>query len=71
MVGHPGEDGRVSDPARTHDVTVFGATGFVGRLLAAYLAGAAPAKKAAAPIKVTGSKATARKVAKKAATKKA
>lgn len=33
----------MSDPARTHDLTVFGATGFVGRLLAAYLAGAAPA----------------------------
>jgi short subunit dehydrogenase-like uncharacterized protein len=43
VVGRPGEDGRVSDPARTHDLTVFGATGFVGRLLAAYLAGAAPA----------------------------
>ena len=42
MVGHPGEDGRVSDPARTHDLVVYGATGFVGRLLAAYLAGAAP-----------------------------
>jgi short subunit dehydrogenase-like uncharacterized protein len=33
----------VSDPARTHDLVVYGATGFVGRLLAAYLAGAAPA----------------------------
>ena len=33
----------MSDPARTHDITVFGATGCVGRLLAAYLAGAAPA----------------------------
>jgi short subunit dehydrogenase-like uncharacterized protein len=33
----------VSDPARTHDLAVYGATGFVGRLLAAYLAGAAPA----------------------------
>jgi short subunit dehydrogenase-like uncharacterized protein len=33
----------VSDPARMHDITVYGATGFVGRLLAAYLAGAAPA----------------------------
>jgi short subunit dehydrogenase-like uncharacterized protein len=32
----------VSDPARTHDLAVYGATGFVGRLLAAYLAGAAP-----------------------------
>ncbi len=29
--------------ARAHDVVVFGATGFVGRLTAAYLAGAAPA----------------------------
>jgi short subunit dehydrogenase-like uncharacterized protein len=29
--------------ARTHDLVVFGATGFVGRLLAAYLAEAAPA----------------------------
>jgi short subunit dehydrogenase-like uncharacterized protein len=28
----------VSDPARTHDLVVYGATGFVGRLLAAYLA---------------------------------
>jgi short subunit dehydrogenase-like uncharacterized protein len=33
----------VSDPARTHDLVVYGATGFVGRLLAAYLAGSAPA----------------------------
>jgi short subunit dehydrogenase-like uncharacterized protein len=33
----------VSDPARTHDLVVYGATGFVGRLLAAYLADAAPA----------------------------
>ncbi|WP_448609154.1 saccharopine dehydrogenase family protein [Geodermatophilus sp. URMC 60] len=33
----------MSDPARTHDVVVYGATGFVGRLLAAYLARAAPA----------------------------
>ncbi len=33
----------MSDPARTHDLVVYGATGFVGRLLAAYLAGAAPA----------------------------
>jgi short subunit dehydrogenase-like uncharacterized protein len=33
----------VSDPARTHDLVVYGATGFVGRLLAAYLAAAAPA----------------------------
>ncbi|ADB74727.1 saccharopine dehydrogenase family protein [Geodermatophilus obscurus] len=32
----------MSDPARTHDLVVYGATGFVGRLLAAYLAGAAP-----------------------------
>ena len=29
--------------ARTHDLVVFGATGFVGRLLAAYLADSAPA----------------------------
>ncbi|HYF24487.1 MAG TPA: saccharopine dehydrogenase, partial [Baekduia sp.] len=28
---------------RRHDVVVFGATGFVGKLTAAYLAGAAPA----------------------------
>jgi short subunit dehydrogenase-like uncharacterized protein len=33
----------VSDPARTHDLVVYGATGFVGRLLAAYLADAVPA----------------------------
>jgi short subunit dehydrogenase-like uncharacterized protein len=33
----------VSDPARTYDLVVYGATGFVGRLLAAYLAEAAPA----------------------------
>ena len=33
----------MSDPARTHDLVVYGATGFVGRLLAAYLADAAPA----------------------------
>jgi short subunit dehydrogenase-like uncharacterized protein len=33
----------VADPARTHDLVVYGATGFVGRLLAAYLADAAPA----------------------------
>jgi short subunit dehydrogenase-like uncharacterized protein len=33
----------VADPARTHDLVVFGATGFVGRLLAAYLAESAPA----------------------------
>ena len=33
----------MSDPARTHDLVVYGATGFVGRLLAAYIAGAAPA----------------------------
>ncbi|MGR6964945.1 saccharopine dehydrogenase family protein [Geodermatophilus sp. URMC 61] len=32
----------MSDPARTHDLVVYGATGFAGRLLAAYLAGAAP-----------------------------
>jgi short subunit dehydrogenase-like uncharacterized protein len=32
----------VSDPARMHDLVVYGATGFVGRLLAAHLAGAAP-----------------------------
>ncbi|SHN77206.1 Uncharacterized conserved protein [Geodermatophilus obscurus] len=31
------------DAARTYDLVVYGATGFVGRLLAAYLAGAAPA----------------------------
>lgn len=30
-------------PDRTYDVVVFGATGFVGKLTAAYLAGAAPA----------------------------
>ncbi len=28
---------------REHDIVVFGATGFVGKLTAAYLAGAAPA----------------------------
>ncbi|WP_100498088.1 saccharopine dehydrogenase family protein [Geodermatophilus chilensis] len=33
----------MADPARTHDLVVYGATGFVGRLLAAYLADAAPA----------------------------
>jgi short subunit dehydrogenase-like uncharacterized protein len=33
----------VSDPARTHELVVYGATGFVGRLLAAYRADAAPA----------------------------
>ena len=33
----------VAASARTHDVVVFGATGFVGRLTAAYLAEAAPA----------------------------
>jgi short subunit dehydrogenase-like uncharacterized protein len=33
----------VSDAARTHDVAVYGATGFVGRLLAAHLAEHAPA----------------------------
>jgi short subunit dehydrogenase-like uncharacterized protein len=33
----------VADPARTHDLVVYGATGFVGRLLGSYLAGAAPA----------------------------
>ncbi|TFV59311.1 enoyl-ACP reductase [Geodermatophilus sp. DF01-2] len=33
----------MADTARTHDLVVYGATGFVGRLLAAYLAGAAPA----------------------------
>jgi short subunit dehydrogenase-like uncharacterized protein len=33
----------VSDPARTHQLVVYGATGFVGRLLAAHLAAAAPA----------------------------
>ncbi|MGY1680382.1 saccharopine dehydrogenase family protein [Geodermatophilus sp. SYSU D01176] len=32
----------MSDPARTHDLVVYGATGFVGRLFAGYLAGAAP-----------------------------
>jgi short subunit dehydrogenase-like uncharacterized protein len=32
----------VSDPARTHDLVVYGATGFVGRLLASYLSVAAP-----------------------------
>ena len=32
------------DPARDHDLVVFGATGFVGRLLAAYLAEHAPAE---------------------------
>jgi short subunit dehydrogenase-like uncharacterized protein len=42
-LGVPGEDGPVPDPARTHDLVVYGATGFVGRLLAAYLAQAAPA----------------------------
>jgi short subunit dehydrogenase-like uncharacterized protein len=33
----------VSESARTHDLVVYGATGFVGRLLAGYLAGHAPA----------------------------
>ena len=33
----------MSDPARTHDLVVYGATGFVGRLLASHLARAAPA----------------------------
>lgn len=33
----------MADNARTHDLVVFGASGFVGRLLAAYLAGHAPA----------------------------
>jgi short subunit dehydrogenase-like uncharacterized protein len=33
----------VADPARTHDLVVYGATGFVGRLLGSHLAGAAPA----------------------------
>jgi short subunit dehydrogenase-like uncharacterized protein len=33
----------VADPARTHDLVLFGATGFVGRLLAGYLAEHAPA----------------------------
>jgi short subunit dehydrogenase-like uncharacterized protein len=32
----------VSDPERTHDIAVYGATGFVGRLLAAHLAETAP-----------------------------
>jgi short subunit dehydrogenase-like uncharacterized protein len=32
----------VSTPDREHDVVVFGATGFVGKLTAQYLAGAAP-----------------------------
>jgi len=32
----------VADSARTHDLVVYGATGFVGRLLAAYLAEHAP-----------------------------
>ncbi|RBY90324.1 enoyl-ACP reductase [Blastococcus sp. TBT05-19] len=31
-----------ADGARTHDLVVYGATGFVGRLLADYLAGSAP-----------------------------
>ncbi|HEV7210510.1 MAG TPA: saccharopine dehydrogenase NADP-binding domain-containing protein [Blastococcus sp.] len=33
----------MTDSARTHDLVVYGATGFVGRLLAAYLAEHAPA----------------------------
>ena len=33
----------MADPARTHDLVVYGASGFVGRLLAAYLAEHAPA----------------------------
>ncbi len=33
---------RVTEPAREHDVVLFGATGFVGRLVAGYLAEAAP-----------------------------
>ncbi len=33
----------MSDPARPHDLAVYGATGFVGRLLAGYLAEVAPA----------------------------
>ena len=32
----------MTDPAREHDVVLFGATGFVGRLVAGYLAEAAP-----------------------------
>jgi short subunit dehydrogenase-like uncharacterized protein len=36
------QDGRVADSARTFDVVVYGASGFVGRLLAAYLAEHAP-----------------------------
>jgi short subunit dehydrogenase-like uncharacterized protein len=34
----------VADSARTYDIVLFGATGFVGRLLAAYLAEHAPAE---------------------------
>src|SRR4051794_18491767 len=34
--------GPVAESARTYDVVVYGATGFVGRLLAAYLAEHAP-----------------------------
>jgi short subunit dehydrogenase-like uncharacterized protein len=34
----------VADSVRTHDLVLFGATGFVGRLLAAYLAEHAPAE---------------------------
>ncbi|MDQ1662677.1 MAG: hypothetical protein QOJ68_2657, partial [Blastococcus sp.] len=33
----------MAEKARTHDLVLFGATGFVGRLLAAYLAEHAPA----------------------------
>jgi short subunit dehydrogenase-like uncharacterized protein len=36
------EDGAMAGQEREHDVVVFGATGFVGRLTAQYLAGAAP-----------------------------
>jgi short subunit dehydrogenase-like uncharacterized protein len=41
-LGTTGEDGRVSESARTYDLVVYGATGFVGRLLTAYLAEHAP-----------------------------
>ena len=40
--GRARQDGRVADNARTYDIVVYGASGFVGRLLAGYLAEHAP-----------------------------
>lgn len=39
----PSAKGSAAKPSRTYDLTVFGATGFTGRLVAKYLAGHAPA----------------------------